>query len=100
MPRRQYYLVARSSSNETKSDLAKSIPALLELKGRVASILVERIGEANSGSLETAALALMGDKDRVFINLRDKNWSAVKNRPSYFSLRKGQSTTESCSLSK
>jgi hypothetical protein len=56
-------------------------------KGRVASILIERIGEwnePNPGTLEAAAIALMGDKDRVFINLRDRSWTAMKNRPGTF----------------
>jgi hypothetical protein len=51
-------------------------------KGRVASILIERIGEwnePNPGTLEAAAIALMGDKDRVFINLRDRSWTAMSN---------------------
>jgi hypothetical protein len=57
-------------------------------KGRVASIKIEHIGQVNKprdpGTLEEAALALMGDRDRVFINLRHKSWAAVKNRPASF----------------
>ena len=58
-------------------------------RGRVASILIQRIGEAgrDKGSLEAAALACMGDKNRVFIDLRHPGWAAVKNRPgAFFSL--------------
>ena len=57
-------------------------------RGRVASILIERVEPTDQSPLEAAAIALMGDRDRVFINLRDKSWSAIKNRPAaFFSLK-------------
>jgi hypothetical protein len=56
--------------------------------GQVASILIERLSrsqelhnELTPKALEQAALARMGDKDRIFINLRDQSWNRVKHRP-------------------
>jgi hypothetical protein len=53
-------------------------------RGRIGSILIERIQEAGQGTLEAAALALMRDKERIFIDLRVKNWGIMNIRPAAF----------------
>jgi hypothetical protein len=75
-----------------------------EYPGRVASILVEKVSETQpvtswpqvSGNfgrtaMEEAALACMGDRDCVFVDLRAEVWRSVKYRPKRFFPKEGPS---------
>jgi hypothetical protein len=73
----------------------KTYPAT---RGQVGSILVEKLSRCMSfdlqkdfrpSALEKAALARMGDRDRIFVNLRDESWASVKHRPRKFFPRNG-----------
>ena len=68
----------------------QQFPATL---GRVGSVLIEKLsgcidfnlnGDFRPSALEMAALARMGDKDRIYVDLRDKSWASVKHRPRKF----------------
>ena len=54
-------------------------------KGRVVSVLIEHANGDSHGPLAEVALALMGKRDRAYVDLRDNCWAAVKNRPFCFS---------------
>ena len=67
-------------------------------RGRVGSILIEKLsqcdgfdlnGDFRPSALEKAALARMGDQDRIFVDLRDKSWASVKHRPKKFFPKNG-----------
>lgn len=73
----------------------KTYPAT---RGQVGSILVEKLSccmsfdlnkDFRPSALEKAALARMGDKDRIYVDLRDKSWAGVKHRPGKFFPRNG-----------
>ncbi len=46
-------------------------------------------GDFRPSALERAALARMGDQDRVFVDLRDESWAGVKHWPKKFFLKNG-----------
>jgi hypothetical protein len=48
-------------------------------------------GDFSRTALEEAALARMGERDRLFVDLRDKVWRCVKNRPKRFFPKEGPS---------
>jgi hypothetical protein len=65
-------------------------------RGLAGSILIEKLskchdtmGDLRPTALEQAALARMGDKDRIFVNLRDKSWASVKHLPEKFFPKNG-----------
>jgi hypothetical protein len=75
-----------------------------EYPGQVASILVEKVSETHHmtslvrvygdfgrTAMEEAALACMGHRDRVFVDLRDEVWKGVKHRPKRFFPKEGPS---------